>query len=51
VVAPLVRQRNPEARTRARDTIDALAQLGGRMRDLALRSAVQGLAETRDSRR
>jgi DNA-binding transcriptional MerR regulator len=51
VVAPLVRQRNPEARTRARDTIDALAQLGGRMRDLALRSAVQGLAETRDPRR
>jgi DNA-binding transcriptional MerR regulator len=51
VVAPLVRQRNPEARTRARDTIDALAQLGGRMRDLALRSAVHGLAETRDPRR
>jgi DNA-binding transcriptional MerR regulator len=51
VVAPLVRQRNPEARARARDTIEALAQLGGRMRDLALRSAVQGLAETRDARR
>ncbi|HET6814299.1 MAG TPA: hypothetical protein VFJ69_09865, partial [Actinomycetota bacterium] len=51
VVAPLVRQRNPEARTRARDTIDALAQLGGRMRDLALRSAVHGLAETRDPHR
>jgi len=51
VVAPLVRQRNPEARSRARDTIEALAQLGGRMRDLALRSAVHGLADTRDSRR
>jgi DNA-binding transcriptional MerR regulator len=51
VVAPLVRQRNPEARTRARDTIEALAQLGGRMRDLALRSAVHGLADTRDPRR
>ena len=51
VVAPLVRQRNPEARARARDTIDALAQLGGRMRDLALRSAVHGLAQTRDPRR
>jgi DNA-binding transcriptional MerR regulator len=51
VVAPLVRQRNPEARARARDTIEALAQLGGRMRDLALRSAVHGLAETRDARR
>jgi DNA-binding transcriptional MerR regulator len=51
VVAPLVRQRNPEARARARDTIDALAQLGGRMRDLALRTAVHGLAETRDPHR
>ena len=51
VVAPLVRQRNPEARARARDTIDALAQLGGRMRDLALRSAVQGLADTRNPHR
>ena len=51
VVAPLVRQRNPEARARARDTIDSLAKLGGRMRDLALRSAVHGLAETRDPHR
>jgi DNA-binding transcriptional MerR regulator len=51
VVAPLVRQRNPEARTRARDTIEALAQLGGRMRDLALRSAVHGLADSRDPHR
>jgi DNA-binding transcriptional MerR regulator len=51
VVAPLVRQRNPEARARARDTIDSLAQLGGRLRDLALRSAVHGLAETRDPHR
>jgi DNA-binding transcriptional MerR regulator len=51
VVAPLVRQRNPEARARARDTIDALAQLGGRMRDLALRTAVHGLADTRDPHR
>jgi DNA-binding transcriptional MerR regulator len=51
VVAPLVRQRNPEARARARDTIEALAQLGGRMRDLALRTAVHGLVETRDPHR
>ena len=51
VVAPMVRQRNPEARARARDTIDALAQLGGRMRDLALRSAVHGMADSRDSHR
>jgi hypothetical protein len=51
VVAPLVRQRNPVARAGARDTIEALAQLGGRMRDLALRSAVHGLADTRDPHR
>jgi len=51
VVAPLVRQRNPEARARARQTIEALAQLGSRMRELALRTAVRGLAEARDSRR
>jgi DNA-binding transcriptional MerR regulator len=51
VVAPLVRQRNPEARARARQTIDALAQLGSRMRELALRAAVRGLAETRDTHR
>lgn len=51
VVAPMVRQRNPEARSRARDTIDALAQLGGRMRDLVLRSAVHGLADSRDPHR
>jgi hypothetical protein len=51
VVAPLIRQRNPEARARARDTIEVLAQLGGRMRDLALRSAVHGLADTRDPHR
>jgi DNA-binding transcriptional MerR regulator len=51
VVAPLVRQRNPEARTRARQTIEALAQLGSRMRELALRAAVRGLAEARESHR
>jgi DNA-binding transcriptional MerR regulator len=51
VVAPLVRQRNPEARAKAGETIEALAQLGGRMRDLALRSAVRGSAEARESHR
>jgi DNA-binding transcriptional MerR regulator len=51
VVAPLVRQRNPEARTRARQTVETLAQLGGRMRELALRSAVRGVAEARESYR
>jgi DNA-binding transcriptional MerR regulator len=51
VVAPLVRQRNPEAGGRARQTIEALAQLGSRMRELALRTAVRGLAEARESHR
>ncbi|HEX6676106.1 MAG TPA: MerR family transcriptional regulator [Actinomycetes bacterium] len=45
VVAPLVRQRNPEARTRARETLEALAELGSRMRDAALRAAVADFAE------
>jgi DNA-binding transcriptional MerR regulator len=51
VVAPLVRQRNPEARSRVRETIEALAELGSRMRDLALRAAVQGLADGHDFHR
>ena len=52
VVAPLVRQRNPEARTRARETLEALAELGSRMRDAALRAAVSDFAEaTADSHR
>jgi DNA-binding transcriptional MerR regulator len=45
VVAPLVRQRNPESRTRARETLEALAELGSRMRDAALRAAVSSFAE------
>jgi hypothetical protein len=45
VVAPLVRQRNPEARGRARETLAALADLGSRMRNLALRSAVGGIVD------
>jgi DNA-binding transcriptional MerR regulator len=45
VVSPLVRQRNPEARTRARETLEALAELGSRMRDAALRAAVSNFAE------
>jgi DNA-binding transcriptional MerR regulator len=45
VVAPLVRQRNPEARARARDTLEALADLGSRMRNLALRSAAGGIVD------
>jgi DNA-binding transcriptional MerR regulator len=45
VVAPLVRQRNPEARGRARETLEILADLGSRMRNLALRSAVGGIVD------
>jgi hypothetical protein len=45
VVAPLVRQRNPEARARARETLEALADLGSRMRNLALRSAAGGIVD------
>jgi DNA-binding transcriptional MerR regulator len=45
VVAPLVRQRNPEARGRARETIESLAELGSRMRNLALRAAVGGIID------
>jgi len=45
VVAPLVRQRNPEARGRVRETLEALADLGGRMRNLALRTAVSGIID------
>jgi len=45
VVAPLVRQRNPESRGRARETLEALAELGSRLRDAALREAVSGFAE------
>jgi DNA-binding transcriptional MerR regulator len=51
VVAPLVRQRNPEAHARARETLQTLAELGGRMRNLALRVAVSGLADGRETRR
>jgi DNA-binding transcriptional MerR regulator len=45
VVAPLVRQRNPEARARARETLEALADLGSRMRNLALRAAAGGIVD------
>jgi DNA-binding transcriptional MerR regulator len=51
VVAPLVRQRNPEARGRARETLQTLAELGGRMRNHALRIAVSGLVDGRETQR
>jgi hypothetical protein len=45
VVAPLVRQRNPDARARARETLEDLADLGSRMRNLALRAAAGGIID------
>jgi DNA-binding transcriptional MerR regulator len=45
VVAPLVRQRNPESRGRARETLEALAELGSRLRDAALHEAVSSFAD------
>jgi hypothetical protein len=51
VVAPMVRQRNPEARARARETLQTLADLGGRMRNLALRLAVSGVVDGREAPR
>ena len=43
VVLPLVRQRNPEARARAHETADELAQLGQQLRASLLRSALGNL--------
>ena len=51
VVAPMVRQRNPEARTRVRETTEALARLGSGMHEFALRAAVRGVTEPRDPQR
>ena len=43
VVLPLVRQRNPDARARAHETAEELAQLGQQLRGSLLRSALGGL--------
>ncbi len=43
IVLPLVRQRNPEARVRARQTADELAELGQRLRGALLRRALGDL--------
>ena len=51
VVAPLVRQRNPEARARAREMLESLADLGSRMRDVTLRTAIGTFAEATEHRR
>ncbi len=43
IVLPLVRQRNPEARARARDTVDELARMGHQLRAALLRNALKDL--------
>ena len=51
VVAPLVRQRNPESRARAREMLETLADLGSRMREVALRTAIGAFADATEPRR
>jgi hypothetical protein len=43
IVLPLVRQRNPEARVRATETVDELTHLGQQLRGSLLRSDLRGL--------
>ena len=43
IVLPLVRQRNPEARTRAHETADELTRLGQGLRSSLLRRALRDL--------
>ena len=45
IVLPLVRQRNPEARARAHETVDELALLGQQLRSSLLRSALGNLLD------
>ena len=40
-VLPLLRQRNPQARQEALDTLDALAEAGSALRDALLRRALR----------
>jgi DNA-binding transcriptional MerR regulator len=42
VVAPLLRQRNPEAHQRARDDVERLAALCGQLREAVLRTVLHG---------
>jgi DNA-binding transcriptional MerR regulator len=43
IVLPLVRQRNPEARARAVDTVDELSRMGYQLRGALLRNALKDL--------
>ncbi|HEX2063660.1 MAG TPA: hypothetical protein VHE80_04475, partial [Acidimicrobiales bacterium] len=43
IVTPLLKQRNPQARRQAVETLESLAQLGQSLRAAMLRQAVKGL--------
>jgi DNA-binding transcriptional MerR regulator len=43
VIVPLLKQRNPEARQRAIDSLEELSHLGERLRTTMLRQAIKGL--------
>jgi hypothetical protein len=43
VIMPLIRQRNPEARQAAAETVEELSNLGGELRAVLLRSALADL--------
>ncbi|MDQ3681246.1 MAG: MerR family DNA-binding transcriptional regulator [Actinomycetota bacterium] len=43
VIVPLLKQRNPEARQRAVDTLEELSHLSERLRTIMLRQAIKGL--------
>lgn len=43
IVLPLLRQRNPEARARARETVDELSDLGLQLQGALLRIALRGM--------
>jgi hypothetical protein len=43
IVTPLLRQRNPEARSRAEDVLGELTELGGSLRSALLRAALRDL--------
>jgi hypothetical protein len=43
LILPLLRQRNPQSRRQAHDTLDELAEVGGRLREALVRQALRPL--------
>jgi hypothetical protein len=41
VIMPWVKQRNPQSRAQARTTLEALARLGGELREAVLRQSLR----------